>query len=59
MTSLPNNPKLLETWEDQLSASQMQALLEVLQEAGSHTLPDFAGGQTIYWDNKQKRKNHE
>jgi hypothetical protein len=31
----------------------MRALLELLQEAGSHQLPDFAGGQTIHWDNKR------
>ncbi|MBK7894145.1 MAG: DUF5110 domain-containing protein [Anaerolineaceae bacterium] len=49
---LRNNPNLLETWEDQLRPSQMQALLEVTQQAGSHTLPAFAGGQTIQWDNK-------
>ena len=49
---LPDNPDLLNTWEDQLSPSQMQALLEVTQQAGSHQLPDFAGGQTIRWNNK-------
>lgn len=52
MDNLPGNPSLLETWEDQLSASQMQALLETLQQTGSHQLPDFAGGQTIQWGNK-------
>jgi hypothetical protein len=51
--SLPDNPSLLDTWEDQLSTSQMRALLELLQEAGSHQLPDFAGGQTTHWDNKR------
>ncbi len=53
--NLPDKPRLLETWQDQLSPSQMQALLEVTQQAGSHTLPSFAGGQTIYWDNKNPR----
>ncbi len=53
INSLPDNPTLLETWEDQLSASQMHALLEILQQAGSHQLPDFAGGQTIQWNNKR------
>jgi len=52
---LPENPDLLKTWEDQLSPSQMQAFLEVLQQTGSHKLPDFTGGQTIHWDNKQKQ----
>ncbi|MFZ1399801.1 MAG: DUF5110 domain-containing protein, partial [Candidatus Promineifilaceae bacterium] len=49
---LRDKPTLLQTWEDQLRPSQMQALLEVTQQAGSHTLPAFAGGQTIQWDNK-------
>lgn len=55
LDSLPDNPSLLETWEDQLSTSQMRALLELLQQVGSHQLPDFAGGQTIHWNNKQKK----
>ncbi|GJM42618.1 MAG: alpha-glucosidase [Ardenticatenaceae bacterium] len=53
VTDLPNNPKLLETWKDQLRPSQMQALLEVTQESGIHTLPDFVGGETIHWNNKK------
>ncbi|MEZ4595085.1 MAG: glycoside hydrolase family 31 protein [Chloroflexota bacterium] len=52
VNQLRGNPDLLKTWESQLRPSQMQALLEVAQQAGSHTLPDFAGGQTIQWDNK-------
>jgi alpha-glucosidase (family GH31 glycosyl hydrolase) len=51
---LRNQPELLQTWEDQLSESQMQSLLEVTQQAGSHTLPAFAGGQTLQWDNKKQ-----
>ena len=50
---LPNNPELLQAWEDQLCLSQMQALLEVTQQADSHQLPDFASGKIIKWDNKQ------
>ncbi|MCB8928799.1 MAG: DUF5110 domain-containing protein [Ardenticatenaceae bacterium] len=52
LSSLPENPKLLSAWENQIRPSQMQALLELLTQAGSHTLPNFAGGQTITWDNK-------
>ena len=52
VNQLRGNPDLLKTWEDQLRPSQMQALLELTQQAGSHTLPAFAGGQTIHWHNK-------
>ncbi len=54
LNKLPEDPTMLETWEDQLSASQTQALLELLQQSGTHQLPDFLGGQTIHWSNKQK-----
>ena len=53
IAALPDNPQLLATWEDQIRPSQMRALLEVTQQKGSHTLPDFAGGQTIHWNNKR------
>ena len=55
LNSLPENPKLLEAWEDQIRPSQMQALLELLTQSGSHTLPEFAGGQTVQWDNRQQQ----
>ncbi|MBK8900357.1 MAG: DUF5110 domain-containing protein [Anaerolineaceae bacterium] len=48
------DPDYLETWEAQLKPAHKQALLELLQQKGSHTLPDFAGGQAIQWDNKEK-----
>ena len=52
IAQLPDKPDLLEAWEAQLSPAQNQAILEVTQQAGSHTLPGFAGGQTIHWDSK-------
>ncbi|MCB8972475.1 MAG: DUF5110 domain-containing protein [Ardenticatenaceae bacterium] len=54
LDTLPDNPKLLETWAEQIRPSQMQALLELLTQSGSHALPDFAGGQTIQWTNRQQ-----
>ena len=35
VADLPANPNLLQTWEDQLSPSQMQALQNVIQQADS------------------------
>lgn len=48
------NPDYLQTWETQLKPAHQQAFRELILQAGSHTLPDFAGGQTIHWDNKKQ-----
>jgi alpha-glucosidase (family GH31 glycosyl hydrolase) len=43
---LPETPDLLQTLKDQLRPSQMQALLEVLQQTSNDKPQDFADGQT-------------
>ena len=51
---LPDKPKLLRKWRKQLSRSQTRALMEVAQQVGSHQLPNFAGGDIVRWDNKDR-----
>ncbi|WP_420643936.1 TIM-barrel domain-containing protein [Candidatus Leptofilum sp.] len=42
----------IRTWQGLIKPSQYRALAEVIEQAGAHTLPSFAGGGTIHWDNK-------
>ena len=48
------DPDYMQTWEAQLKPAHIQAFRELILQAGSHTLPEFAGGQTIHWNNKEK-----
>lgn len=45
---LPNNPDLLHKWQGKITPSQHRALSETVEQAGSHQLPDFAGGGIIH-----------
>ncbi|MCP4417385.1 MAG: DUF5110 domain-containing protein, partial [Chloroflexi bacterium] len=49
---LPGNSNLLRKWLGKITPSQHHAFSEIAEQIGNYRLPDFAGGETIYWNNK-------
>ncbi len=55
MNEIIENFDMLRTWQGQIKSTQHHALAEIILKAGTHKVPDFAGGGTVLWDNKKEK----